>query len=55
MRNPSEPIRSLQSEDGASIVEYSLLLALIAIVCLAAMALLGNQINNFFSTASTSI
>ncbi len=44
-----------EGEDGASIVEYSLLLGLIVIVCLAAINLLGNQISNFFGSFATSL
>ena len=55
MKKPSKPTRTLQSEDGASIVEYALLLGLIAIVCAAAMALLGNSISGIFSTTASSI
>jgi pilus assembly protein Flp/PilA len=42
-------------EDGASLAEYGLLLALIAVICIAAISLLGNQISMMFSTLSTSI
>jgi pilus assembly protein Flp/PilA len=44
-----------RKEDGASLAEYGLLLALIAVICIAAIALLGNQISTMFSTLSTSI
>jgi pilus assembly protein Flp/PilA len=36
-------VRATQSERGASLVEYALLLALIAMVCFAAVSLLGNS------------
>ncbi len=36
-------LRATQSERGASLVEYALLLALIAMVCFAAVGLLGNR------------
>jgi pilus assembly protein Flp/PilA len=45
----------LQKEEGASIVEYALLLTLIAIVTLAIISLLGNAISNFFVSAAGSI
>jgi pilus assembly protein Flp/PilA len=35
--------RTTESERGASLVEYALLLALIAVVCWAAAGLLGNS------------
>ena len=36
-------VRATRSERGASLVEYALLLALIAMVCFAAVSLLGNS------------
>jgi pilus assembly protein Flp/PilA len=36
-------VRATRSERGASLVEYALLLALIAMVCFAAVGLLGNS------------
>jgi len=36
-------VRVTRSEEGASLVEYALLLALIAMVCFAAVGLLGNS------------
>ena len=44
-----------RKEEGASLAEYGLLLALIAVICIAAISLLGNQISKMFSTLSTSI
>jgi pilus assembly protein Flp/PilA len=44
-----------RDEDGAAIVEYALLLALIVLVLVAAATLLGSHISNFFSSAATSI
>ncbi len=44
-----------RDEDGASLAEYGLLLALIAVVCITAIALLGTQISSMFSTVSGSI
>ena len=43
------------SEQGASLVEYALLVALIAIVCIAAITLLGNSASTKFSTVGGSI
>jgi len=37
------------SEAGATMVEYSLMVALIAIVCLAAVALLGTNVNAIYN------
>ena len=44
-----------ESERGASLVEYALLLALIAVVCIAAVTLLGNQASTRFSTTGQSL
>ena len=35
-------------ETGASLVEYGLLVGLIAVVCIAAVTLLGSTISNYF-------
>jgi pilus assembly protein Flp/PilA len=42
-------------ERGASLVEYALLVALIAVVCIAAITLLGSNANTKFSTVANSI
>ena len=42
-------------ERGASLVEYALLVALIAVVCIAAVTLLGNNASSKFSTVAGSI
>jgi pilus assembly protein Flp/PilA len=42
-------------EEGATLAEYGLLLALIAVVCIAAITLLGDQISNMFVSLSGSI
>jgi len=43
------------SEAGASLVEYALLVALIAVVCIAAVTLLGQNASNKFNTVGSSI
>lgn len=43
------------SDRGASLVEYALLVALIAVVCIAAITLLGNNASKKFSSVSASI
>lgn len=43
------------SERGASLVEYALLVALIAVVCIAAITLLGNNASKKFSSVANSI
>lgn len=45
-------IRFLKKEDGPTAVEYAVMLALIIVVCLAAIGTLGSQANNTFSTAA---
>jgi pilus assembly protein Flp/PilA len=44
-----------RSEEGATLAEYGLLLALIAVVCLAAITVLGTKISQMFSTLAASI
>jgi pilus assembly protein Flp/PilA len=43
------------TERGASLVEYALLVALIAVVCIAAITLLGNSASSKFSRVGASI
>ena len=42
-------------ERGASLVEYALLVALIAVVCIAAVTLLGKNASSKFSSVGGSI
>jgi pilus assembly protein Flp/PilA len=44
-----------KGEEGASLAEYGLLLALIAVVCIAAITLFGNQISTMFVSIAGSI
>ncbi|MEY2460151.1 MAG: pilus assembly protein Flp/PilA [Acidimicrobiaceae bacterium] len=44
-----------KDERGASLVEYALLVALIAIVCLAAITLLGNNASQKFDSTAQSL
>jgi len=44
-----------QDERGASLVEYALLVALIAIVCIAAISFLGGQTGSKFSSVGQSL
>ena len=41
------------TEQGASLVEYALLVALIAVVCIAAVTFLGRQASSKFSLRGT--
>ena len=45
----------VQDEEGASLVEYVLLVALIAVVCIAAVTLLGKAARDKFTTTSTTL
>ena len=48
-------LRLSRDEDGASLVEYALLVALIAVVCIAAIALIGNSASSKLSSTGASI
>jgi pilus assembly protein Flp/PilA len=43
------------SQRGASLVEYALLVALIAVVCIAAISFLGQKANSKFSKVGSAI
>jgi pilus assembly protein Flp/PilA len=43
------------AERGASLVEYALLLALIAAVCIVAVTALGSHLSSSYSTTGTSL
>ncbi len=45
----------MSEERGASLVEYALLVALIAVVCIVAVTTLGGQVNNSFDTITTQL
>jgi pilus assembly protein Flp/PilA len=47
--------RSTRSEDGASLVEYALLLALIAVVCIAAVTFFGGELGDSFSRSGSQL
>jgi pilus assembly protein Flp/PilA len=47
--------RFADSERGASLVEYALLVALIAVVCIIAVTILGKEASESFSTTGSSI
>ena len=42
-------VNFLKSEDGPTAVEYAVMLALIIVVCIAAITALGSNANNTFS------
>jgi pilus assembly protein Flp/PilA len=45
----------LHGDDGATMVEYALVVALIAVVCIASIGLLGNAAKAKFSTIGSNI
>jgi pilus assembly protein Flp/PilA len=45
----------IRDEEGASMVEYGLLVALIALVALGAVQTLGGNLSTLFSQAATSL
>ena len=47
--------RFVKNDEGAALVEYGLLVGLIAVVCLAAVQTLGTTINTVFTTIDTSL
>jgi pilus assembly protein Flp/PilA len=48
-------VNFLASEDGPTSVEYAVMLALIIIVCIAAVTALGTNANNTFKTTGTKL
>ena len=47
--------RRPRTDRGASLVEYALLVALIALVCVAAVSFFGQQTSSSFNSAATSL
>ena len=45
----------MKGEEGATMVEYGLMLALIAVVCVAAVGLIGGTLNTKFGAVNTAI
>ncbi len=48
-------VKFLKSEDGPTAVEYAVMLALIIVVCIAAITTLGTNANNTLTTVGTAI
>jgi pilus assembly protein Flp/PilA len=46
-------ISFLKKEDGPTAVEYAVMLALIIVVCIAAITTLGSNANNTFSSVAS--
>jgi pilus assembly protein Flp/PilA len=45
----------LRNEDGPTAVEYTVMLALVIVVCLLTISVLGNNTNNTFSYSSNKV
>jgi pilus assembly protein Flp/PilA len=45
----------LRDENGATMVEYALMVALVALVALVAVTLLGQNVSNLFSTVANTV
>jgi len=45
--------RFWSDEDGAALIEYGMLVGLIAVVCVVAVQLLGTQMNTVFTNLTT--
>jgi pilus assembly protein Flp/PilA len=44
-----------RDEEGAALVEYGLLVGLIAVICVTAITLLGNEISSAFSIIASDL
>lgn len=56
MKNLIARVRQLATqEDGATMVEYGLMVALIAVVCLVAVTALGVNVAGIFNRIATSV
>jgi pilus assembly protein Flp/PilA len=44
-----------QKQEGATLAEYALLLALIAVACIAAIGILGGRISTLFTDIATAL
>jgi len=47
--------RFMRDEEGATMVEYGLMVALIAVVCIAAITLLGTSLNSLFGGVQANV
>jgi pilus assembly protein Flp/PilA len=48
-------VRFLQNEDGPTAVEYAVMLALIIVVCIAAITTLGSNANGTFADVGSAV
>jgi pilus assembly protein Flp/PilA len=54
-RIPSLVNRFVAAEEGVTMIEYGLLAALIAVVCVGAITVVGTQLNALFTTVSDAV
>ena len=54
-RFTSRLVRFLKAEDGPTAVEYAVMLALIIVVCIAAITTLGSNASTTFNKVATTI
>jgi pilus assembly protein Flp/PilA len=47
--------RFRQDEEGAALVEYGMLVGLIAVICVGAVTLLGNEVSQAFSNIASAL
>ena len=47
--------RFVKDDEAATMVEYALMLSLIAVVCIVAVTLIGNNANGIFNTIANSL
>lgn len=52
LKGPSQPLRR---EEGASLVEYALLIALIALLSIAAVATIGGYVSNVYNNTKNAL
>jgi pilus assembly protein Flp/PilA len=54
-RFASQAVAFLKNEDGPTAVEYAVMLALIIVVCIAAISALGSNASNTFQYVGTKV
>ena len=50
---PEVAKRFLESEDGAALIEYGMLVMLVALLCIIAIKTIGSKVANGFNSANT--
>jgi len=51
----SDILKLMRDDEGATMVEYGVMVALIAAVCIAVVTLLGTKVQSTFSTVNASL